>query len=149
MDSLSRHYKERSEHDPDPKARAKMIEDLKNGQKEIVNQNAHLNKDLQEMHHKVMLMKDTVNTLNELYTSEKNSQKDAAHLSLANLILEDERDVAKVKHEAPEFLALSPFRSSDSPLPVDLLTPRTFSLKQFRELVYTFMHTSTFREEHL
>ena len=62
------------------------------------------------MHVKLGHMKDTVNMLNELFKHDKDSQKDAAHISLANLVLEDERDVAKVKFEAQEFLALSPFR---------------------------------------
>ena len=81
------------------------------------------------MNSKIAGMKDIVNHLHDLYRSEKDAQKDGANLPLSHLVLEDERDVAKVKYEAAEYLALSPFRFEDAPLPTEILAPRTYSIK--------------------
>ena len=47
---------------------------------------------------------------------------------MATLVLEDERDVHKVKFEAAEFHGLSPFRHHDK-ISEEVLTPRMYSLK--------------------
>lgn len=129
VESLTSHYRERCEMEPDPLARAKMIDDLRSGLREQHSHNGHLAKDVAEMNSKIAGMKDIVNQLHDLYKSEKDSQKDGANAPLSHLVLEDERDVAKVKFEAAEYLALSPFRFEDAPLPTEILAPRTFSIK--------------------
>jgi predicted nuclease with TOPRIM domain len=149
MNALTTHYRDRCEQEPDPAARAKMVDDLKIGLREQNSHHTHLAKEVTEMLSKLNNMKDTVHQFTDQINNDREHQKERANASLAHLVLEDERDVAKVKYEAPEFLALSPFRFEDVPLTSEIFAPRAFSIKQIRELVYTFLHTSSFREEFL
>lgn len=69
-------------------------------------------------------MREIVNQLNEQFKYDKEHMKERANASLGLIVLEDERDVAKVKYEAAEFLALSPFRFEEIPLTSEIFAPK-------------------------
>ena len=115
MNALSSHYRDRCEQEPDPAARAKMVDDLRTGLRDQNSHHTHLAKEVTDILSKLNSMKDTVHHFTDQINNDREHQKEKANAPLGLLVLEDERDVAKVKYEAPEFLALSPFRFQDIP----------------------------------
>lgn len=95
------------------------------------------------MSSKIKSIQTDILTTNELRATKNKECQETAKKSLANLVIEDERDIRKVETESSEFNT-SRFKDDASE---ELLQPRMYSIKQLRELFFIFLHTSKFRED--